>query len=276
MLSEQELVSCDGQPADSGSDDDDGKKNPSCHSVRERGLVFEGICPRMFSNVTKCDSVPADSADECCAHCEAIPCAGQHCPQTGWTFTQGNAHPDGSSTVIKEKGNCTVFTEITSMHSTGDKTITSSIVPSTDPGSNGCGGGSMDQAFEWLVQERKGLLLTEHSYPYTAGDGQTGCCMSPFQTHLVNGVNYGSVINNWTDVEADEDALAAAVATHGPISIAVDASHNWQTYKSGVLTNCTDGNKPRLDHGVLLVGYTPESVVLLAASEKLELFMFYV
>ena len=52
--------------------------------------------------------------------------------------------------------------------------------------------------------------------------------------------------------------MAAVLAEQGPISIAVDASQTWHKYQQGILTNCTLGKKPRLDHGVLLVGLGSE------------------
>merc|ERR1712159_96551 len=40
-----------------------------------------------------------------------------------------------------------------------------------DTGSNGCGGGSMQQAFDWAKTQS---LCTESSYPYTSGGGSGG------------------------------------------------------------------------------------------------------
>ena len=55
----------------------------------------------------------------------------------------------------------------------------------------------------------------------------------------------------------DEEALKAAVATIGPISVAIDASHpSFQSYKSGVYYEPSCGNAlSNLDHAVLVVGY---------------------
>src|SRR5690242_137200 len=63
-------------------------------------------------------------------------------------------------------------------------------------------------------------------YPYTARDGT--CKYNPGQS--------GGTISKYVDVTAgSETALQSAVATIGPISVAIDASHNsFQFYKSGV------------------------------------------
>ena len=55
--------------------------------------------------------------------------------------------------------------------------------------------------------------------------------------------------------KGDEYALQIAVATVGPISIAIDASHrSFQLYKSGVYYEPECSNVTS-DHAVLIVGY---------------------
>ena len=57
----------------------------------------------------------------------------------------------------------------------------------------------------------------------------------------------------------DEDALLDAVATVGPISIAVDASMAWQLYFGGIMHGVLCSSNPKkMDHGVAIVGYGTE------------------
>ncbi|CAG5866542.1 unnamed protein product [Menidia menidia] len=119
---------------------------------------------------------------------------------------------------------------------------------SGDYGNMGCSGGLMDNAFKYIKEN--GGIDTEESYPYEAEDGQ--CRYKPG--------NVGATCTGYTDVsEGDEDALKEAVATVGPISVAIDASHSsFQLYESGVYdeSECSSSD---LDHGVLAVGYGTEN-----------------
>jgi cathepsin L len=110
-------------------------------------------------------------------------------------------------------------------------------------GNNGCEGGLMDFAFEYI--EKNDGIDTEESYPYEAQD----------MTCRYKKTSKGATDVGYTDIpEGDEDKLTEALATIGPISVAIDAGHpSFQQYKSGVYDEpaCTDN----LDHGVLAVGY---------------------
>jgi len=116
-------------------------------------------------------------------------------------------------------------------------------------GNNGCEGGLMDFAFEY-VKNNTGID-TEPSYPYKGLDGKC-----KFERKSVGAEDTGFV-----DIPSgDEQALKEAVATQGPVSIAIDASHtSFQLYKSGVYFD-QDCSPENLDHGVLAVGYGTDPV----------------
>jgi len=114
-------------------------------------------------------------------------------------------------------------------------------------GNYGCMGGLMDNAFRYI--KANGGIDTEASYPYEARDGH--CRFKP--------ADIGATVAGYTDIpEGDEAALTQAIATVGPISVAIDASHfSFQLYHTGVYyeKRCSS---TRLDHGVLAVGYGTE------------------
>lgn len=119
---------------------------------------------------------------------------------------------------------------------------------SCDTTDNGCNGGLMDNAFEWLVSAKGGAIVTEAGYPYVSGGGNVPSCNVPSG-------DVGATVTGHKDLPHDEDQMAAWMQKHGPISIAVDAT-TWQTYTGGILDNC---DAVQLDHGVLAVGYSSGS-----------------
>jgi len=115
-------------------------------------------------------------------------------------------------------------------------------------GNDGCDGGLMTDAFNYIIAN--GGIDTEASYPYTAQDGT--CQWNP--------ANCGSTLKTYSNIPSGSEAsLQDAIATQGPVSVAIDASRNsFQFYSGGVYydPNCSS---TQLDHGVLAVGYGAQS-----------------
>jgi len=112
---------------------------------------------------------------------------------------------------------------------------------STAQGNQGCNGGLMDYAFQYIISNKG--ITTEASYPYTATGPNT--CQK--------GKAVAATITSFQDVPAgDETTLLAAVAQQ-PVSVAIEADQQaFQFYSGGVLTAACG---TALDHGVLAVGY---------------------
>jgi cathepsin L len=108
-------------------------------------------------------------------------------------------------------------------------------------GNQGCNGGLMDQAFQYIMANNG--ITSEDQYPYTAMDGTCNTAVTSVAT-----------ISSFTDVTSmDENALLKAINV-GPVSVAIEADQQcFQFYTSGVLDDASCGTQ--LDHGVLAVGY---------------------
>ncbi len=121
---------------------------------------------------------------------------------------------------------------------------------SVPEGNQGCNGGMMDNAFEYIV--KNGGICSEAAYPYTSGSGfSNGTCAATSCAPVAHLKGYVDVTPN------NETALLEAVAQQ-PVSVAVEADGlDWQFYGGGVVTDACGTN---LDHGVLVVGYGVDPV----------------
>merc|ERR1712121_25021 len=113
---------------------------------------------------------------------------------------------------------------------------------------HGCNGGLPFDAIRYVIHNHG--IDTEESYKYTASEGQC---------HF-NKSNVGATIRHVVRLpSANETALQEAVATIGPVSVGIDASHrSFQLYKHGLYHehHCSD---TLLDHGVAVVGFGTEN-----------------
>ena len=161
----------------------------------------------------------------------------------------------GAVTPVKNQGQCgscwafSTTGSVEGAHFLANKTLVSlseqQLVDCSGPqGNQGCNGGLMDYAFQYIIDNDG--ITTEAAYPYTAVDGTCN-----------KEVKAAATIASFVDVVANSDqALMTAIAQQ-PVSVAVEADQNsFQFYSGGVMTGACGTS---LDHGVLAVGYGVDS-----------------
>jgi len=82
---------------------------------------------------------------------------------------------------------------------------------SSAQGNQGCNGGLMDQAFEYVIANNG--ITSEKAYPYVAMDQN---CMDPLPDPVVT-------ISSYTDVAVDNDAALGQAVADRPVSVAIEA-----------------------------------------------------
>lgn len=111
---------------------------------------------------------------------------------------------------------------------------------SSDYGNHGCGGGSMDLGFKYIIDNG---LCTNLTYPYVAmnQDCQTNC------SSVVN-------ISEYEDLRPNDELNLQKGVAQQPVSVAIQGNkRSFQLYQSGIYSDLDCGTQ--LDHGVLVVGY---------------------
>ncbi|XP_052012966.1 cathepsin 8-like [Apodemus sylvaticus] len=110
-------------------------------------------------------------------------------------------------------------------------------------GNYGCRMGSTFLALKYVW--RNGGLEAESTYPYEGRDGH--CRYLPERS--------AARVTGFSFVSSTEEALMHAVATIGPISVGIDASHkSFKFYREGIYyePKCSSNT---INHSVLVVGY---------------------
>merc|ERR1712061_415817 len=125
---------------------------------------------------------------------------------------------------------------------------------SCDRGDNGCEGGQLPKAWEYLKNTG---IVTDSCFPYSAGNGNAPACVSRcfdsesfFKTKAATIFAISGALN-----------MRKEIATNGPIQTAFMVYKSFMSYKSGIYSKHSHVFVPEGGQAVKIVGYGTENGV---------------
>jgi len=119
---------------------------------------------------------------------------------------------------------------------------------SCDRGDNGCGGGQLPNAWEYLQSTG---IVTDSCFPYSAGNGKVPACVSKcfgreqfVKTKAVSIFAIKGALN-----------MQKEIVAHGPIQVAFMVYKSLMSYRSGIYSKHSYEFIPEGGHAVKIVGY---------------------